>query len=159
MIAGAAGMVFGKFWGFWLAYLGALSGAVSLFGATRALSGDRVERWLFKRYHFDLKGLNPWQVFGVLFTARLFPVVPTTIINVGSAVSGVPFRIFFLSSLLGKILWAAVYVCLGQYLIRTHNLAGTLTAVGMILLVSILGITYFRQRLPIRKISEKVDNY
>lgn len=151
LIAGAAGMVYGKFWGFWLAYLGALSGATSLFLLVRTASRDRFVRLVMKKYNFDLKGQNPRRVFGILLVMRLFPVVPTPVINVGSAVSGVSLPVFFFSSMLGKIPWAAVYVCLGDYLIRTHNLVGTVTTILFIIMVSILGVRYFRPHLPVSR--------
>lgn len=108
-----------------------------------------------EKYEFDLQGMDQRKVFLVLLIARFIPVIPTPVVNIGSAVSGVPFLTFFLSSAIGKILWAAVYVCLGQYFIQTHNLKGTMIALATILFIMVGAVLYFRKRLPIRRIGKK----
>lgn len=143
-------MVFGRLEGFCLAYLGTVSGAVALFLLSRSLSGNRIYIRIIEKYHFDLQGMDQRKVFAVLLAARFLPIIPTPAINIGSAISGVPFLTFFLSSAVGKILWAAVYVCLGQYLIATHNIKGTVAVIGLIILLAAFGTAYLRNRIPIR---------
>lgn len=153
-MAGASGMVFGRWGGFTLAYLGALSGAVALFLLSRRLSGERFINRIYQKYHFELQGMDQRKVFLVLLTVRIIPIIPTPVVNIGSAVSGVPFRTFFLSSAVGKILWAAVYVYLGEYFIKTHNLKGTMLAAGFILIVVVFAFAYFRKRFPIYRVDK-----
>ncbi|MEQ8174710.1 MAG: VTT domain-containing protein [Syntrophomonadaceae bacterium] len=155
MVAGAAGILYGRLGGFCLAYLGAVSGAVALFLLSRRLSGNRISDIIIEKYQFDLKGLDQRKLFAVLLAARFIPVIPTPVINVGAAVSGVPFTTFFLSSAIGKILWATVYVFLGQYFITTYNLKGTIAAVGLIIIVVALGTAYLRKRIPIRRMEKE----
>lgn len=151
VVAGAAGLVFGRLSGFLLAYLGALSGAAALFGLVHRLSGDRFVKHIMNKYRFDLAGLEPWKVFAVLLIARLFPIIPTQVIAIGSALSGVPFRIFFLSTMLGKLLWPAVYVYLGYNLLQSDNLMGTIKAALLVMAIALAGTAFFSKRLPIRK--------
>ncbi|MEN6390972.1 MAG: VTT domain-containing protein [Syntrophomonas sp.] len=151
IVAGAAGIVFGRLEGFFLAYLGAVSGAVALFLLSRRISGNRISNLIIEKYHFDFQGMDQHKVFAVLLAARFMPVIPTPVINIGSAVSGVPFLTFFLSSAVGKILWAAVYVCLGQYLITSHNIKGTAAILGLIIILVAVGTAYLRTRVPIHR--------
>lgn len=154
ILAGAAGMIFGKFTGFMLAWVGALGGALFLYYVSRWLGGNTIVRWMQKKYEFDLRSVNQKNVFWVLLISRIFPLVPTPIINIGSGLGGVSFRVFGLSSALGKLPWALVYVLLGNYLMQSKNLINTLIILGFVTIVSISGLYYFRKRIPIHR---KVD--
>ncbi|MBP1761264.1 MAG: hypothetical protein H6Q64_806 [Firmicutes bacterium] len=148
IFAGAAGMVFGKWIGFLLAWFGAIAGAWFLYWISDKIAGNLLVVKLQQRYDFDLNKIDNRHIFWVLLASRIFPVVPTPIINIGSALAGVSPKIFLSSSIIGKMPWAFVYVALGNYLMQTKNISNTLTFIGLILLVSFLGIHYFRKLLP-----------
>jgi uncharacterized membrane protein YdjX (TVP38/TMEM64 family) len=148
IFAGAAGMVFGKWIGFLLAWFGAISGAWFLYWISDKIAGNLLVVKLQQRYDFNLNKIDNRHIFWVLLASRIFPVVPTPIINIGSALAGVSPKIFLSSSIIGKMPWAFVYVALGNYLMQTKNISNTLTLIGLILLVSFLGIYYFRKLLP-----------
>lgn len=150
IIAGAAGMIYGYLNGFLLAWSGALAGACILFWLSKSVARDFFVDHLKNKYDFDLRNIDERHVFWILLICRIFPVVPTVIINVGSGISGVSNWTFISSSALGKLPWAVIYVALGDYLMKSHNLTGTLTIVMAIFLFSLLGIYFFRQRLPFR---------
>lgn len=148
IIAGAAGMIFGKWVGFLLAWLGALMGAWFLFWISGKIAGNK---WLVKlqqHYNFNVDRIDGRHIFWVLLACRIFPVVPTFLINIGAALAGVNPKIFFFSSALGKLPWAFIYVALGDYLMKSKNISNTLTLIGLLLLVSFLGINFLRRRLP-----------
>lgn len=147
ILAGAAGAIFGYTTGFFLAWLGALAGASCLFLLAKYLARDFFVRRLQDRYNFDLAGLEERKMFLLILICRIFPVVPTPIINIGSGISGVPTRTFFFASALGKIPWAIIYVALGDYFIQSQNLTATLMIVGIILLVSFFSINLARKHL------------
>ncbi len=151
IIAAAAGAIFGYFYGFLLAYLGALSGAAAMFFLARRLSRERLINHVLGKYDFDLRDLDQRRVFFILLTARIIPVIPTLIINVTAAASGVPFRIFFVSSALGKIIWAAIYAGLGHYLISTGNWQIVLLIVAVLLTSIAIGSFRHRGRLLFRR--------
>ncbi|MGI5920653.1 MAG: TVP38/TMEM64 family protein [Syntrophomonadaceae bacterium] len=151
IIAGAAGMIFGNFSGFLLAYLGALVGACFVFWVTKILGGNVLTERLRNKYELELTSLNKKRVFWVLFISRIFPLVPTPIINIGSGLGGVPFGIFFMSSALGKLPWAIIYVVLGNYLLKSQDIINTVLIVTLILVVSAVGVYYYRDRMPINK--------
>ncbi len=148
IFAGAAGMVFGKWVGFLLAWFGAIAGAWFLYWVSDKIAGNLLVIKLQQKYDFDLGRISDRNIFWVLLACRIFPVVPTPIINIGAAMAGVSPKIFLSSSIIGKLPWAFVYVALGNYLMQTKNISNTLTMIGLILLVSFLGINYFRKMLP-----------
>ena len=148
IFAGAAGMIYGRFIGFLLAWIGAIAGAWWLYWFSGKLAGNRLILKLQQRYDFDLKKIDDRYIFWVLLACRIFPVVPTPIINIGSALAGVSPKIFLSSSVIGKLPWAIIYVALGDYFMQSKNIHNTLTIIGLILLISFVGIFYFRRLLP-----------
>jgi uncharacterized membrane protein YdjX (TVP38/TMEM64 family) len=111
-----------------------------------------------KKYEFDMRSINQKNIFWVLFISRIFPIVPTPIINVGAGLGGVSFRIFSLSSALGKLPWAIIYVLLGDYLLKSRNLINTLLILTVIIILSIAGLNYFRRRIPLRRKPDKMNS-
>lgn len=144
-------MIFGFVEGTLLAWLGALVGACILFFLSKSVARDFFVERLRNKYDFDLQNMDQRHVFWILFICRAFPIVPTTLINVGSAISGVSNLVFISSSALGKLPWAIVYVCLGNYFMESRDITGTLTIIGAIFLISFIGMGYFRRRIPIRR--------
>jgi uncharacterized membrane protein YdjX (TVP38/TMEM64 family) len=116
ILAGAAGMLFGNWIGFWLAWSGAFAGALFLYCLSRFVARDYFILKIRNRYDLDLRNLDEKRAFIILLVCRIFPVVPTVAINVGAGISGVSLPVFASSSALGKIPWAIIYVALGNYL-------------------------------------------
>ncbi|MGE5389998.1 MAG: TVP38/TMEM64 family protein [Deltaproteobacteria bacterium] len=150
IIAGAAGMIYGYFTGFFLAWSGALVGACILYWLSKSVARDFFIDHLKDKYDFDLKSVDEAHVFWILFICRIFPVVPTVLINIGSGIGGVSNTTFIISSALGKLPWAIIYVALGDYFMKSHDITGTLTIIGVIFLVSIICMRLLRQRMPFR---------
>ena len=149
ILAGAAGMVFGFWKGFVLAWVGALAGACSAFWVSRWLGKEWFVGRINERYHLDLESVDPRYGFWMILIARIFPVVPTPFINVAAGVGGVRFSVFALSSALGKIPTAVIYTAIGYNLYRTRDLTQALVLIGFILIVSYFGINHFRHRFSI----------
>ncbi|MEA1959990.1 MAG: TVP38/TMEM64 family protein [Bacillota bacterium] len=148
IFAGAAGMIYGNWIGFLLAWSGALIGACFLFLLSKQLGGNILIKKIQARYDFNLQEIDDKYIFWVLLMCRIFPVVPTPLINIGSGLAGVCFNVFALSSGLGKIPWAIAYVALGNYFINSHNFVNTLLIIAGILIFSAIGIHVFRHRMP-----------
>lgn len=151
ILAGAAGMIFGKYEGTALAFGGALAGALFLFFMTKMLVGSRFANLVKDRFAIDLEGLDDKNVFLILLTARLVPVVPTPLINIGSALSKVKNSIYFISSCIGKLVWAVVYVFLGDYFIRTHNLFNALAGLAAVIIIAIIAGKYYFNRISVNR--------
>lgn len=143
-------MIYGYLEGFFLAWIGALVGACILFWLSKSVARDFFIDHLKDKYDFDLKSVDETHVFWILFVCRIFPIVPTVLINVGCGIGGVSNFIFISSSALGKLPWAIIYVALGDYFMKSHDITGTLTIIGAIFILSFVGMHYFRQRLPFR---------
>ncbi|WP_054694799.1 TVP38/TMEM64 family protein [Syntrophomonas palmitatica] len=151
ILAGAAGMLFGNWMGFCLAWSGAFAGALFLYYLSRFTARDYFIFRIRNRYDLDLRNLDEKSVFLILLICRIFPVVPTVIINVGAGISGVSWRVFASSSALGKIPWAIIYVALGNYFMKSRNMTVTLSIIALIFIISFAGIHFFRGRLPMRQ--------
>lgn len=159
ILAGAAGMVFGKVYGFLLAWLGALTGAFCLYEISKRLGSQAFLSRIERKYHFDLQSIDDRYIFWVLLICRIFPVVPTPIINIGSGIGGVSTKVFLSSSAIGKIPWAFIYVALGNYFIQSKNLNTTLLIIAGILVFSFVGINIARKKMPsFRKASSDDKN-
>lgn len=148
IFAGAVGMIYGNMIGFILAWTGALAGAVFLFLISRRLGSNIFIRRVQEKYNFDISSIDEKYIFWVLLLCRIFPVVPTPIINIGSGLAGVSFRVFAFSSGIGKIPWAILYVALGNYFMDSKNILNTVLMIGAIIVFSFVGIYCFRRKLP-----------
>ncbi len=142
-------MIYEPALGFFLAWSGALIGAVFLYGISKPGSKFFISK-INSKYQYDLRNIDEKHIFRVLLISRIFPVVPTPIINIGSGLSGVSFRIFTLSSALGKLPWALLYVLLGDYLIKTQNISTTIVIILGVCVFSVWGIRHYKNRLPLR---------
>ncbi|NLU49491.1 MAG: TVP38/TMEM64 family protein [Syntrophomonadaceae bacterium] len=147
ILAGAAGMLFGFWEGFLLSWLGALLGACVAFQIARALGKDWFVARINERYQLDLEAVDPKYGFWGIVIARVFPVVPTPLINVAAGVGGVSFWVFTASSALGKLPTALIYTGIGYNLYRTHDIKQTLVLIALVLLISYVGISHFRGRI------------
>lgn len=138
ILTAAGGILFGFKMGFMLAWLGALTGACLAFWLCRLL-GDSV---FMQRYYtllgYDASRLNSAMAFWTIVAARILPVIPTPLINVSSALSGVSFITFLGSSALGKIPTALLYTGLGLALFNAKDVHTALLIMGLILLVGLL---------------------
>lgn len=148
IFAGAAGMIYGNVIGFLLAWTGAVTGALFLYWISKKMGSNIFIDKIQKRYDFDIRSINKKYIFWVLLISRIFPVVPTPIINIGSGLGGVSPKIFISSSAIGKIPWAIIYVALGNYFMESRDISNTLTIIGLIIAISFVGIYYFRKLLP-----------
>lgn len=148
IFAGAAGMIYGYFYGFLLAWIGAVAGAWFLYWLSKRMGSNLFISRIQKRYDFDVQSIDDKYIFWVLLISRIFPVVPTPIINIGSGLGGVSTQIFISSSTIGKIPWAIIYVALGNYFLESKNLTNTLAIIGVIIIASFVGIYYCRRLLP-----------
>lgn len=158
ILAGAAGMIYGNWIGFCLAWGGALIGACSLFILSKKVGGNWVVNKIQSRYNFNIQDVDDKYLFWFLLICRIFPIVPTPLINIGSGLADVSFRVFTLSSGIGKIPWAIAYVCLGSYLMHSKNVISTLLIVLGIFVFSVIGLYWFRKGMPVILKSKRTED-
>ncbi|MDF1552890.1 MAG: TVP38/TMEM64 family protein [Deferrisomatales bacterium] len=98
----AAGVVFGPFLGGVLSVLGAEIGALISFLLARRLGREAVARLLGDHLAFCDRCARR-QLTGVIFAARLLPIVSFDLVSYGAGLTAIPLRNFALATLLGMI--------------------------------------------------------
>jgi uncharacterized membrane protein YdjX (TVP38/TMEM64 family) len=147
ILAGVAGIIFGKWLGIFIAWIGALAGTLSIYLLARYTGTGFFQPWLKRKYSLNLKDMDLKTLFLLLLSVRIFPVLPTPLINIGSGLSGVPPAVFIASSALGMMPWAIAYVALGDYFNRSRNLGLSLAILGILLIIFLSGVYYLRKRV------------
>lgn len=138
VLTAAAGMLFGLKLGFLLAWSGALSGACLAYWLCRLAGNTAFIQRYCNLLGYDKHNLTQTTAFWTIVLARIFPVIPTPLINIGAALGGVSFPIFLSSSALGKLPTAALYSGLGLALFNIRDLNTALLVLGLVLLVLLL---------------------
>lgn len=91
------GLLFPPPWGFFLALTGALLSASVFFAVGRYLIGGFIQRKASQRLLAAVSGAGLEHIIAL----RILPVLPFTLINLSAGAFGVPFRTFFLGTLIG----------------------------------------------------------
>ncbi|HHW60443.1 MAG TPA: TVP38/TMEM64 family protein [Syntrophomonadaceae bacterium] len=139
LLAAAGGIIFGFKLGLFLAWSGALAGACLAYWICRIIGYQRLSDYLERRWQYRIPALNPSASFWTIVAARVIPIIPTPLINLVAAVSGVPFWTFFTSSAIGKIPTAVLYTGLGLAFFSVKDIETILYLLGgLILLVALL---------------------
>jgi uncharacterized membrane protein YdjX (TVP38/TMEM64 family) len=112
----AAGALFGLLPGTLLVNIGATTGAMLAFLFARYLFRDLVMKKLGGPMLDKLNTEVENRGYSYLMFLRLVPLFPFFLINLGSALTSVPLRMFFLTTMLGIIPGSLVYVNAGASL-------------------------------------------
>lgn len=136
IMATACGLLFGFQTGFLLAWIGALLGACLVFWLCRLLGADWISSRIESHFGYKIQKIDSETAFWSIILARIIPIVPTPIINIASALSGVSFRTFFLSSAIGKIPTAILYTGLGLCLFKTQDVKLALSILAVIIILA-----------------------
>ncbi len=137
IMATVSGLLFGFGTGFLLSWVGALLGACLAFWLCRFLGADWVGCRIERHFGYKIQNIDSETAFWTIVLARIIPVVPTPIINIASALSGVSFRTFLFSSAIGKIPTAILYTGLGLCLFKIQDLKIIISLLVIILLIVI----------------------
>lgn len=114
LITAANGMVFGKFLGALISWLGALAGALTSFYIARLFGSMALEKIVhnqktaeFIRHAGEKKG------FFVILVSRLLPFISFDIVSYLAGFSGISFWAFFSGTALGMLPATIVYTVIG----------------------------------------------
>ena len=150
IMAAAGGFLFGFQQGIVLAWFGALTGACLAYWICRWLGLRSLLNKYYTRSGYDASKFSPRFAFWTIIIARIIPIVPTPLINMGAALGGVPFPTFLLSSAIGKIPTAVLYTGLGLALYRARDVKTILfiiaAGLSIMLLMRYAANRWFRQR-------------
>jgi uncharacterized membrane protein YdjX (TVP38/TMEM64 family) len=119
----AAGALFGLLLGTLLVNIGATTGAMLAFLFARYLFRDLVVRKFggprLDRLNTEVENRG----YSYLMFLRLVPLFPFFLINLGAALTSVPLRMFFLTTMLGIIPGSLVYVNAGASLATIETMS------------------------------------
>jgi uncharacterized membrane protein YdjX (TVP38/TMEM64 family) len=118
ILSGAAGIVFGLFWGTVISWMGELLGAVAMFFLARYFFREWVAGKIANTPY--LKQVDDYSAkngFKVLLIARLMPLAPSEIITAVASISSISFKHFFWGTFIGKLPPVIIKVLLGHDLV------------------------------------------
>lgn len=115
ILSGAAGIVFGLFWGIIISWVGEVIGALVMFIFARYFFRHTVEGWIVKsRYLKQVDDYSAENGFKALLIARLLPLAPSGIITAIAAISRMSFKDFWWATFIGKLPPVVIKVLLGH---------------------------------------------
>jgi len=148
MVSGVTGAKYGLLWGS-LINVTASTVAAMLVYAIFCFLLNRQGIALLERYS-SLRRMEEFiqsHTFWAILIARIIPIIPAALINIYSGVFGIQFKIFLLSTLLGKIPVMIVFTYVGDSIRSGTNDWAIVFIIYVIFLIAIYGV----YRLLIRK--------
>ena len=146
ILSGAAGIMYGLFWGVIISWLGEVIGAVFMFIFARYFFRNFIATWLHKSSY--LKQADDYSAangFKTLLIARLLPLAPSGIITAVAAVSRISFKDFFLATLIGKLPPVVIKVLLGHDLVFAGENMARLIIVVILVVVVYIGLWWYKR--------------
>lgn len=139
LLTALGGLLFGWWLGALLSWIAALTGAAAAFWLGRAWGREAVDRLTRGRVE-RADRLLAHHGFGAVLAARLTPVLPFTVINYASGLTGVRWRHYALGSALGMIPGSLAYSALGAWGTDPWGIfAGVAVLVALVALGAFLG--------------------
>jgi uncharacterized membrane protein YdjX (TVP38/TMEM64 family) len=130
VLSGAAGIVYGLFWGTIIAWIGEIIGEVVMFILARYFFrqwvADKVAKTHYLKQVDDYGAKNG---FKVLLIARLMPLAPSEIITSVAAISSISFRHYFWGTVIGKLPPVFLKVLIGHDIVYAQDNMPRLVAV------------------------------
>ena len=116
-VAVANGMVFGRWEGFVLTWLGAMVAALIAFGLARWLGAPIIKRILPKATLDKFDTLVEKRGAPFLLLVRMIPFVPYTVVNYGSGLSPIRLRTYIWTSAIGMAPPIFAFVSIGALMV------------------------------------------
>ena len=155
ILSGAAGIIYGLFWGTIISWVGEVVGALIMYVFARYLFRSAVKGWIKNSPY--LKQVDDYSAangFKVLLIARLLPLAPSGIITAIAAISRMSFRDFFLATLVGKLPPVIIKVMLGHDLVFASENMTRLVLIIILVLVVYLFLWWKKRRNKSKKRTE-----
>lgn len=143
LLAVAAGMALGAFWGFVTIWVGALLGAYLGFFLARAFGQPLLRRLASQARLARLQDWMDRADVPLLLAVRLVPVISFNLVNFALGVTSIGWWRFTWTTALGIIPVTAAAVSLGAYL---HDWRVMLALCGGAVLVTVVGYAVMRSR-------------
>lgn len=147
ILSGAAGIIYGLFWGIVISWVGELIGALLMFVFARCFFRQTVEKLVAKsKYLQQVDDYSAEKGFKALLIARLFPLAPSGIITAVAAISGMSFFDFFWATLIGKLPPVIIKVLLGHDLVFASENMMRLIGVVVLVIVVYGGLWWYSKK-------------
>jgi len=146
ILSGAAGIMFGLFWGIIISWLGEVIGAIFMFVFARYFFRDFIAARLHKSsYLQQVDDYSAANGFKALLIARLLPLAPSGIITAIAAISRISVKDFFLATLIGKLPPVVIKVLLGHDLVFAGENMTRLIIVVVVVVVVYVGLWWYKR--------------
>lgn len=147
ILSGAAGIMYGLFWGIIISWAGEVIGAVCMFVIARYFFRRMLEGWIQKsKYLKQVDDYSAENGFKALLIARLLPLAPSGIITAVAAISRISFKDFFLATFLGKLPPVVIKVLLGHDLVFAGENMTRLILVVVLVVVVYVGLWWYKRK-------------
>ncbi len=137
ILSGAAGIIFGLFWGTVISWAGEVLGAIVMFWLARCCFRNMAAKWIAKSpYMKQVDDYSAENGFKALLFARLLPLAPSGIITAVAAISRISWRDFFLATVIGKLPPVVIKVLMGHDLVFAgENMVRLIVVIAVVVLV------------------------
>lgn len=159
ILSGAAGIVYGLFWGVIISWLGEVVGAICMFIFARYLFRQLFECWISKSEY--LKQVDEYSAtngFKALLIARLLPLAPSGIITAVAAISKISVKDFILATLIGKLPPVIIKVLLGHDIVFASENKLRLAVIIFSIVIMYLFLWWYKKRKKTETPSEVKSN-
>jgi phospholipase D1/2 len=148
ILIAATAFAFGPWTALFYSLLGCVLSAMLIYAIGYRLGRDTVARFTGRRWHRLQRLISKHGVLAVA-AIRMIPIAPYSVVNLAAGAVRVPFRDFVLGTLIGMSPGVIAITFLGSQLgeMIRHPSAGTLSVVGAILTLMLVGAAWFRRRL------------
>ena len=147
-VAVANGMVFGRWEGFVLTWLGAMIAALIAFCLARWLGAPIIKRILPKATLERFEALVERRGAPFLLLARMIPFVPYTVVNYGSGLSPVRLRTYIWTSAIGMAPPIFAFVSVGALMVDQPWIGwlGLAAIIAVCVLLAYYGRSIWREK-------------
>jgi uncharacterized membrane protein YdjX (TVP38/TMEM64 family) len=146
ILSGAAGIIYGLFWGVIISWMGEVIGAVIMFVFSRYFFRSFIAAWINKSSY--LKQVDDYSAvngFKALLIARLLPLAPSGIITAVASISKMSFMDFFLATLIGKLPPVVIKVLLGHDIVFAGENMTRLIIIVVLVVILYIGLWWYKR--------------
>lgn len=142
------GFINGFIWG----WISSIIAAALIFLCVKYIFQDK----LIKKFKPELIQSVKQKGFFYVFQGRIFPFVPTSLVNILAAISSVQFKDFFWGTVIGNFLYFFILTLIpaGFFSSKMNNYAW-----GMIIVIALLFFSFFKRKYKQRQKEVIVQSY
>jgi len=146
ILSGAAGIIYGIFWGVVISWTGEVVGAVVMFVFARYFFRQYIGKLIHKsKYLTQVDDYSATGGFKALLIARLLPLAPSGIITAVAAISQMSARDFFLATVIGKLPPVIIKVMLGHDIVFAGQNMTRLIIIVLLVIGIYIGLWWYKR--------------